>query len=105
MHRLVDQASGLGKGITETAESGAGGTFRCPPSAKPAFYAPLADLALPEHTRFHAGLVHDSPTVADQLHTDWMIEDALGLPIDGVACVCRLGRWPICSWRGGMRSP
>lgn len=63
-----------------------------PPSAEPGFYAPLADLALGAGTDFYAGFVHDVPTEAQQARTLRVIEDALGRPVDGVACACGLGR-------------
>ncbi|WP_280343522.1 hypothetical protein [Nocardia abscessus] len=63
-----------------------------PPSRKAGFYAPLAGLTLGAGTAFHAGLVHDIPTEAEQLETLRMIENALGRPVDGVACACGLGR-------------
>lgn len=65
-----------------------------PPSTNPEFYAPLAELSLPEGTNFYAGFVHESPTVAQQLETLRMIENALGRPVDGVASACGLGRRP-----------
>ncbi|MEU1993704.1 hypothetical protein ABZ511_04565 [Nocardia gamkensis] len=65
-----------------------------PPSADPEFYAPLADLALAAGTDFYAGLVHDVPTEAQQLKTLRTLENALGRPVDGVACACGLGRRP-----------
>ncbi|MEV5835980.1 hypothetical protein [Nocardia sp. NPDC052112] len=65
-----------------------------PPSANPAFYAPLADLSLAEGTNFYAGFVHETPTVAEQVETLRMIENALGRPVDGVASSCGLGRRP-----------
>ncbi|MCX4091384.1 hypothetical protein [Nocardia sp. alder85J] len=63
-----------------------------PPATGERFYAPLADLALPAGTRFHAGFVHDSPTEAQQRKTLQSIENALGRRVDGVACACGLGR-------------
>ncbi|PXX69323.1 hypothetical protein DFR70_1021012 [Nocardia tenerifensis] len=65
-----------------------------PPSANPKFYAPLRDLTLGEGTGFYAGLVHDIPSEAEQLHTLQLIEQALGRPVDGVATACGLGRRP-----------
>ncbi|WP_433710735.1 hypothetical protein ACQP2U_31190 [Nocardia sp. CA-084685] len=65
-----------------------------PPSADPAFYAPLADLSLRAGTNFYAGFVHDTPTVAEQGETLRLIEKALGRPVDGVASACGLGRRP-----------
>ncbi len=65
-----------------------------PPSANPAFYAPLADLSLGESTDFYAGFVHDTPTLTEQAETLRMIENALGRPMDGVASACGLGRRP-----------
>lgn len=63
-----------------------------PPSADPAFYAPLADLSLGEGTNFYAGFVHDTPTVPEQVETLRLIENALSRPVDGVASACGLGR-------------
>ncbi|MFE7796054.1 hypothetical protein [Nocardia sp. NPDC057440] len=65
-----------------------------PPSTKPAFYAPLAGLSLGAGTRFFAGFVHESPSLAQQIETLRMIEKALGRPVDGVATACGLGRRP-----------
>ncbi|MEU7629178.1 hypothetical protein AB0C34_04215 [Nocardia sp. NPDC049220] len=65
-----------------------------PPSTKAEFYAPLERLALGEGTDFYAGLVHDSPTEAQQLRTLHLLERALGRSVDGVASACGLGRRP-----------
>ncbi|WP_405166336.1 hypothetical protein OG203_15345 [Nocardia sp. NBC_01499] len=65
-----------------------------PPSDKPKFYAPLANLKLSAGTDFYAGMVHDSPTEVEQLKTLQVIEQALGRPVDGVATACGLGRRP-----------
>lgn len=65
-----------------------------PPSTKAEFYAPLAELSLGAGTDFYAGLVHDLPTASQQSHTLRVIENALGRPVDGVACACGLGRRP-----------
>lgn len=65
-----------------------------PPSTNPAYYAPLADLSLGAGVKFYAGFVHDMPTVAQQVETLRMIENALGRPVDGVASACGLGRRP-----------
>ncbi|AYF76390.1 hypothetical protein D7D52_24065 [Nocardia yunnanensis] len=65
-----------------------------PPSVDPGFYAPLAELELPAATRFYAGLVHETPTEAQQIETLHMVETALGRPVDGVASACGLGRRP-----------
>ncbi|MEV6428857.1 hypothetical protein [Nocardia sp. NPDC051463] len=65
-----------------------------PPSTKPEFYAPLAGLSLDVGTRFFAGLVHESPSLTQQIETLRMIEKALGRPVDGVATACGLGRRP-----------
>ncbi|MEC3951958.1 hypothetical protein VMT65_02825 [Nocardia sp. CDC153] len=62
-----------------------------PPPRDPAFYAPLAGLALDEGTRFYAGFVHETPSAAEQIETLGMIEDALGRRLDGVASACGLG--------------
>ncbi len=63
-----------------------------PPPAEPAFYAPLRDLAL--GTRFYAGLVHDTPSAAEQEETLRTVERVLGRRVDGVASACGLGRVP-----------
>ncbi|MEU7767403.1 hypothetical protein AB0B25_20010 [Nocardia sp. NPDC049190] len=65
-----------------------------PPSTNADFYAPLEELALGEGTDFYAGLVHDSPTEAQQLQTLRLLEEALGRSVDGVASACGLGRRP-----------
>ncbi|MEV5649261.1 hypothetical protein AB0L57_13500 [Nocardia sp. NPDC052254] len=64
-----------------------------PPSDRPDFYAPLAELELGERTAFHAGFVHEVPTEAQQIRTLHLIEEALGRPVDGVASPCGLGRY------------
>lgn len=62
-----------------------------PPSLDESYYAPLADLRLPEHTRVVAGFVHETPS-PDQLRTVLgMIEAAYGRVVD-VASPCGLGR-------------
>ncbi|MEV5652650.1 hypothetical protein AB0L57_30750 [Nocardia sp. NPDC052254] len=63
-----------------------------PPRTRPAHYRRLSGLALPPHTRFHAGLVHDAPTIEQQRATLDQIETALGREVDGVAAACGLGR-------------
>lgn len=63
-----------------------------PPSPHPEFYAPLADLAA--DTRFYAGMVHETPTEAQQIETLALVERALGRPVGGVASACGLGRRP-----------
>ncbi|MFE7746808.1 hypothetical protein [Nocardia sp. NPDC057455] len=65
-----------------------------PPPTEPEFYAPFGDLALAADTDFYAGLVHDVPTEAQQSQTLQVLENALGRPVDGVACACGLGRRP-----------
>ncbi|RMI32981.1 hypothetical protein [Nocardia stercoris] len=62
-----------------------------PPSSRPEFYAPLADLELGA-TAFVAGFVHEKPTEAELVHTLHLIEGALGRPVDAVASACGLGR-------------
>ncbi len=64
-----------------------------PPSDRPEFYAPLADLNLGERTAFCAGFVHEQPTEAQLLQTLRLIEGALGRPVDAVASACGLGRY------------
>ncbi|MEC3916203.1 hypothetical protein [Nocardia sp. CDC160] len=65
-----------------------------PPSTRADFYAPLAGLELPAGTRFYAGMVHESPTEAEQIETLHLIETVVGRPVDGVASACGLGRRP-----------
>ncbi|MCP9623151.1 hypothetical protein FOH10_02620 [Nocardia otitidiscaviarum] len=65
-----------------------------PPSTRARFYAPLGDLQLPPGTRFYAGLVHETPSMATQIATLELVEQALGRPVDGVASACGLGRRP-----------
>jgi hypothetical protein len=65
-----------------------------PPSTRPEFYAPLHDLRLGDGTAFYAGLVHETPTEAQQVQTLRMVESVLGRPVDGVASACGLGRRP-----------
>ncbi|MEU6563041.1 hypothetical protein [Nocardia nova] len=65
-----------------------------PPHTGASCYRSLSGLVLPPHTRFHAGLVHDAPTLEQQRATLAEIETALGRPVDGVACACGLGRRP-----------
>jgi hypothetical protein len=61
-----------------------------PPSADPAYYAPLGQLALGD-VRFYAGLVNDTPKAAQQQALR-MAEEALGHRLDGIASTCGLGR-------------
>lgn len=63
-----------------------------PPSADPAFYAPLAGLAA--DIRLYAGFVHDTPAEPEQVETLRAIEAALGRRVDAVASACGLGRVP-----------
>ncbi len=63
-----------------------------PPRTGAAHYRWLSGLMLPPHTRFHAGLVHDAPTLEQQRATVSEIETALGRQVDGIACACGLGR-------------
>ncbi|MCM6774239.1 hypothetical protein NDR87_12225 [Nocardia sp. CDC159] len=65
-----------------------------PPSMKPSFYVPLRDLDLGPDTAFYAGLVHEIPSVEQQVQTLHTVEAALGRRVDGVASACGLGRRP-----------
>jgi hypothetical protein len=58
---------------------------------EPGFYAPLSRLALPERTRFIAGLLHEQWTEAQARPVLRLVEDALGRKVD-VAAACGLGR-------------
>lgn len=63
-----------------------------PPSQRFEFYAPLARLH--PDIRFYAGLVHETPSPAQQVQVLRMVERALGRPAAGVASACGLGRRP-----------
>lgn len=67
----------------------AAGEDPAPPEGS--FYAPLADLELPPHVRFVAGLVHEERSVEQQHELLRLIEDLLGRVVD-VAASCGLGR-------------
>lgn len=57
----------------------------------PEFYAPLADLNLPEGTRFIAGLVQETSSIGDLQGALQLTERALGREVD-LAAPCGLGR-------------
>lgn len=63
-----------------------------PPSNRPEFYAPLADLELGKGTSFFAGFVDEEPTAEQLGQILHLIERALGRPVDAVASACGLGR-------------
>lgn len=62
-----------------------------PPPEDPAWYAPLADLALPHATRLVAGFVHEDPTLQAQQQLLDLIEGLVGGEVD-IATSCGLGR-------------
>jgi hypothetical protein len=62
-----------------------------PPPADPAFYRPLRRLALPDGTRFVAGLLHEGRSVDELRPLLAEIESLLGRWVD-VAAACGLGR-------------
>jgi hypothetical protein len=57
----------------------------------PAFYRPLADLRLPETTRFIAGFLHEGRSIEEARHILGLVEFAYGGTVD-VAAACGLGR-------------
>jgi hypothetical protein len=65
-----------------------------PPVEDEAFYAPLAELALPDDTRFIAGFIHESLELDAHRELLARIEGLLGRQVD-VAAACGLGRRPI----------
>ncbi len=62
-----------------------------PATSDPEFYAPLADLALPDSTRFAAGFAHEAQSLEDQRAILRRIEGHLGRQVM-VAAACGLGR-------------
>lgn len=62
-----------------------------PTPTDPGFYAPLADLRLPEGTRFVAGLVQEASDIADLRRAVQLTEQSLGKEVD-LAAACGLGR-------------
>lgn len=64
-----------------------------PPSLDPAFYAALAALRLPAHTRFVAGLLHEDRSADELRVVVSAVERALGRTVD-LAASCGLGRRP-----------
>lgn len=62
-----------------------------PPPEEDEWYAPLAELELPEPTRLVAGLVHEAPSVEAQRRLLDLVEDLVGGEVD-VAASCGLGR-------------
>jgi hypothetical protein len=64
-----------------------------PPIADESFYQPLAELSLPEDTRFVAGFLHESLDTAAHRELLARIERLTGREVD-VAAACGLGRRP-----------
>jgi hypothetical protein len=62
-----------------------------PPSTDPGFYEPLADIRLPEGTRFVAGFAHEALTFDQNRAILGTLEEIRGGEVD-VACSCGLGR-------------
>ncbi|MGH3692538.1 MAG: hypothetical protein ACRDRX_00785 [Pseudonocardiaceae bacterium] len=62
-----------------------------PPCLDPAFYRSLRTLALPETTRFVAGLLHEGQGLDEQRRVLAMVEDQVGRPVD-LGAACGLGR-------------
>jgi hypothetical protein len=62
-----------------------------PPVTEPAFYRPLAGLALPAGVRVIGGYAHEDQDLATQLRVRDLVETAVGGPVD-VATSCGLGR-------------
>jgi hypothetical protein len=62
-----------------------------PPSLDPAFYAPLARLALPPDVRFVAGIAHEDQPLADQRRLRDLVDRVVGRPVD-ISTSCGLGR-------------
>ena len=62
-----------------------------PASLDPAFYRPLRKLALPEETRFIAGLLHEGQGLDEQRRILAMVEDQVGRRVD-LGAACGLGR-------------
>lgn len=64
-----------------------------PGSLDPSWYEPLADLDLPDDTRFVAGFVHEDLDIDQLREVQALIEDHAGQEVD-VAATCGLGRRP-----------
>ena len=62
-----------------------------PATTDPAFYSPLADLALPEGVRFAAGFAHESQSLGDQLVIRAIIDDLLHREVT-ISAACGMGR-------------
>lgn len=62
-----------------------------PPPVAEDFYRPLAQLNLPEGTRFIAGFAHEDQSMADQRAVLATIERLVGRPVD-ISTSCGLGR-------------
>ena len=62
-----------------------------PPTMDSRYYAPLANIKLPTHTRFVAGFVHEKRSLAENRHILDSIETTRGQAVD-VASSCGLGR-------------
>ena len=62
-----------------------------PATTEPAFFAPLADLALPRDVRFAAGFAHESQPLVDQFVIRTLIEDLLSRDVV-ISAACGMGR-------------
>lgn len=62
-----------------------------PACLDPAFYRPLRKLALPDTTRFVAGLLHESQGLDEQRQVLAIVEDQVGRAVD-LGAACGLGR-------------
>lgn len=62
-----------------------------PPPADLEFYAPLAEVRLPDATRFIGGFIHEDRTLTEQRALLAELERLVQRPVD-VACSCGLGR-------------
>jgi len=74
-----------------------------PPSLTESYYAPLANLAVPPHTRLVAGFVHEALSPYQLRVVLSMVESAYGRPVD-VAAPCGLGRRDAAMARDLMRA-
>lgn len=73
------------------------------PSLDESYYAPLAKLSLPLHTRLVAGFVHEALSPEQLRAVLTMVESAYGRPVD-VAAPCGLGRRDTAMARDLMRA-
>jgi hypothetical protein len=74
-----------------------------PPSLDASYYAPLAQLELPQTTRLVAGFVHEKHSQTELLDVLRLVESAAGRPVD-VAAACGLGRREPAVARGVMQA-